>query len=77
MLQPKISAAAFLRLALVNMAIGSSSIRLYIYIADVVFHELAPPAVGAFGVHGDRLQPLCKAAGDVPVDALIDAYATS
>ena len=59
------------------MAIGSSSIRLYIYIADVVFHELAPPAVGAFGVHGDRLQPLCKAAGDVPVDALIDAYATS
>ena len=77
MLQPKISAAAFLRLALVNMAIGSSSIRLYIYTADVVFHELAPPAVGAFGVHGDRLQPLCKAAGDVPVDALIDAYATS
>ena len=77
MLQPNSGAAAFLRFARVNMAIGSSSIRLYIYIADVVFHELAPPAVGAFGVHGDRLQPLCKAAGDVPVDALIDAYATS
>ena len=76
MLQPKISAAAFLRLALVNMAIGSSSIRLYIYIADVVFHELAPPAVGAFGVHGDRLQPLCKAAGDVPADGSIDAGAS-
>jgi len=59
------------------MVIWSSSIRLYIYIANVAIHEVAPPAVGAFGVHGDRLQPLCKAAGDVPVDALIDAYATS
>ena len=37
----------------------------------------APPAVGAFGVHGDRLRPLCKAVGDVPADGSIDVYAKS
>ena len=76
MLQPKSGAAAFLRFARVNMAIWSSSIRLYIYIAHVVFHEVAPPAVGAFRVHGDRLRPLCKAVGDVPADGSIDAGAS-
>ena len=59
------------------MVIWSSSIRLYIYIANVVIHEVASPAVGAFAVHGDRPRPLREAAGDVPVDAPIDAYAKS
>ena len=59
------------------MVIWSSSIRLYIYIANVAIHEVAPPAVGAFAAHGDRPRPPREAAGDVPVDALIDANATS
>ena len=57
------------------MVIWSSSIRLYIYIANVAIHEVAPPAVGAFGVHGDRLRLLCKAVGDVPADDPIRRYA--
>ena len=77
MLQPNSGAAAFLRFARVNMVIWSSSIRLYIYIANVAIHEVAPPAVGAFGVHGDRLRPLREAAGDVPADGSIDACAKS